>query len=360
MEFHEVADIFPMMSSEEYESLKADIKQNGLLQPIWTYEDQIIDGRNRYNACLDLGIIPQYQTWDGTGSLVAFVVSLNLQRRHLNSSQKAFVALEVERLLAVEARQRKSEAISISNQENPRKQTKPTLDIFQDPTESELSINQNFDSMKNDTRLYRQKNEQDQPQASEQAAKLTGTNRQYVQDAKFIQEKAPDVAEAVKSGTIKIYEAKKVAALPEEQRKVVIEKVQSGEKPSQAIHEAKQEDKVSKTIWTESELKRKELVEKGHTVTAHQNNDVQLIAWAEANGKFVRIDRFSDWGNPFLFPGDGDRNTVIAHYKQYLLWRPTLIKRLDELKGKVLGCWCHPEECHGDAIIEVMLDDNPF
>ena len=177
MKFHEVADIFPMMSPEEYESLKADIKQNGLLQPIWVYDDQIIDGRNRYNACLDLGIIPQYQSWDGNGSLVAFVVSLNLQRRHLNSSQKAFVALEVERLLAVEARERKSEAISVSNQENPRKQTKSTLGIFNDTTESEVSINQNFDSMKNDIALCKQKDKQGQPQASEQAAKLTGTNR---------------------------------------------------------------------------------------------------------------------------------------------------------------------------------------
>lgn len=348
MEFHAVADIFPMMSPEEYESLKADIKQNGLLQPIWTYDNQIIDGRNRYNACEDLGIAPSYKEWDGNGSLVAFVVSLNLQRRHLDSGQKAFVALEVERLLGEEARKKKIEDGRVFGRQ---KQVEEISDnLFGEPVELE-KVFQNFE---------KPKTKEDPIHAASQAAKLTGTNRQYVQDAKFIQEKAPDVAEAVKSGTIKIYEAKKVAALPEEQRKVVIEKVQSGEKPSQAIHEAKQEDKVSKTIWTESELKRKELVEKGHTVTAHQNNDVQLIAWAEANGKFVRIDRFSDWGNPFLFPGDGDRNTVIAHYKQYLLWRPTLIKRLDELKGKVLGCWCHPEECHGDAIIEVMLDDNPF
>lgn len=353
MKFHEVADIFPMMSSEEYESLKADIKQNGLLQPIWTYEDQIIDGRNRYNACLDLGIIPQYQIWNGTGSLVAFVVSLNLQRRHLNSSQKAFVALEVERLLAVEARERQREAGAKNLQNYLVNQNfdelDETVELFEDPEPVNMK-------KPLPTKPEISKTPIKQPQASEQAAKLTGTNRQYVADAKSIQEKAPDVAEAVKSGAIKIYEAKRVATLPECQRKVVLEKVQSGEKPSQAIHEAKQEDKVSKTTWTESELKRKELVEQGHTVTAHQNNDVQLIAWAESNNRFVRIDRFSDWGNPFLLPGDGDRETVVEHYKQYLLWRPTLLKRLNELKGKVLGCWCHPQKCHGNAIIEVMSD----
>ena len=270
MKFHEVADIFPMMSSEEYESLKQDIKQNGLLQPIWIYDGQIIDGRNRHNACEDLGISPTFKTWDGHGSLVAFVVSLNLQRRHLDSGQKAFVALEVERLLAEEAKERQREA-QVEAGKN-----------FGRGMNNNDRYNQNFDFTYSDEPIDREPGDDDEleetphkpvvpivqpkpvvktPQASEQAAKIVGSNRQYVQDAKFIQEKAPDVAEAVKSGTIKIYEAKKVAALPEEQRRAVIEKVQSGDKPSHAIHEAKQQDKVSKTTWTDSELKRKELFE---------------------------------------------------------------------------------------------------
>ena len=30
------------------------------------------------------------------------------------------------------------------------------------------------------------------------------------------------------------------------------------------------------------------------------------------------------------------------------------MESLDELKDKVLGCWCHPELCHGDVLVELI------
>ena len=51
MQFHEVASIFPMMNDAELQDLAADIRANGLIDAIWTYRGQIIDGRNRYLAC---------------------------------------------------------------------------------------------------------------------------------------------------------------------------------------------------------------------------------------------------------------------------------------------------------------------
>ena len=85
MQFHSVANIFPMMSAEEFAALKADIQTNGLREPIWLHDNQIIDGRNRYNACEAVGVEPRFREWDGKGSLVAFVVSLNLVRRRLGA-----------------------------------------------------------------------------------------------------------------------------------------------------------------------------------------------------------------------------------------------------------------------------------
>ena len=66
MEFHNVANIFPMMSGEEYKSLLDDIKTNGLIEPIWIFNEKIIDGRNRYKACKELGIEPKLKQYEGT------------------------------------------------------------------------------------------------------------------------------------------------------------------------------------------------------------------------------------------------------------------------------------------------------
>lgn len=68
----------------------------------------------------------------------------------------------------------------------------------------------------------------------------------------------------------------------------------------------------------------------------------------------VYIGRPSKWGNPFVIGRDGDRDTVIAKYREHLLSDPDLLAALPELKGKVLGCWCKPQPCHGDVLEELV------
>jgi len=110
--------------------------------------------------------------------------------------------------------------------------------------------------------------------------------------------------------------------------------------------------------WTPSQLERKAKVEAGKTVTANMGKgedglpiDRALIDWADAQGKFERIDRNTEWGNPFVLGEDGDRVTVIENYAWYLERKPSLLKKVKGLKGKVLGCWCCPDHCHGDILI---------
>ncbi len=102
--------------------------------------------------------------------------------------------------------------------------------------------------------------------------------------------------------------------------------------------------------WTKSEQARKKTVESGHAVVANMKTDLRLIAWAQENGLFVRVDRTTVWGNPFILPDDGEREEVIEAYQIYLGYKPSLSRRYDELRGKVLGCWCYPEECHGNVL----------
>lgn len=78
----------------------------------------------------------------------------------------------------------------------------------------------------------------------------------------------------------------------------------------------------------------------------------RLWAWAETNGHAVRIDRRTKWGNPFVLPDDGQRTHVIdAYANHYLPNKPSLQASLHELLGKILGCWCAPMPCHGDALL---------
>ena len=69
----------------------------------------------------------------------------------------------------------------------------------------------------------------------------------------------------------------------------------------------------------------------------------------------VYIGRPSKWGNPFKEGRDGTREEVIELFRGYILRHPTLLFDLvDELKGKVLGCWCSPKPCHGDVLVELL------
>jgi hypothetical protein len=98
LEFHELANLFPMMTEEVVNDLVDDMLEHGQRHPIWRFEGMILDGRNRYNACLLKGIEPHFEEFRGADAL-AFVMSLNLHRRHLDESQRAMVAKKIATLL---------------------------------------------------------------------------------------------------------------------------------------------------------------------------------------------------------------------------------------------------------------------
>ncbi len=89
---HETAAIFPLMREADYAALVADIRERGQLEAIWTWNGKVIDGRHRLRACKELGLTPKTREWDGQGSLLEFVISVNLRRRHLKENQRAMVA----------------------------------------------------------------------------------------------------------------------------------------------------------------------------------------------------------------------------------------------------------------------------
>lgn len=66
----------------------------------------------------------------------------------------------------------------------------------------------------------------------------------------------------------------------------------------------------------------------------------------------VYIGRPSKWGNPWKIGVDGTREDVIRLYERYIL-DSELIHDISDLRGKILGCYCHPKPCHGDVLVRL-------
>lgn len=94
MKFHPYAEIFPLFDDADFDDLVADIKAHGLREPIWLYEGKVLDGRNRFMACKAAKVELRFREYEGTDAL-AFVLSLNMQRRHLTVEQRALAAARV-------------------------------------------------------------------------------------------------------------------------------------------------------------------------------------------------------------------------------------------------------------------------
>ena len=73
----------------------------------------------------------------------------------------------------------------------------------------------------------------------------------------------------------------------------------------------------------------------------------------------IYIGRPSEWGNPFVIGKDGSREEVIFKYEKWLRGNQNLMKKIQTLHGKILGCWCSPKSCHGDVLYR-LANDVPF
>jgi hypothetical protein len=79
----------------------------------------------------------------------------------------------------------------------------------------------------------------------------------------------------------------------------------------------------------------------------------------------------SIWGNPYRVAKPKVKNNEsnksnkskitsytleesLKKYREHIESRADLIEKLPELKGKTLGCWCKPNKCHGDVLVELV------
>ena len=89
LKHHPAADVFPMMDSDRLQELQDDIRKYGQMEPITICDGKILDGRNRYAACLAIGVKPTTRLHHGDPWLFAW--SLNGARRDLNKTQRVLI-----------------------------------------------------------------------------------------------------------------------------------------------------------------------------------------------------------------------------------------------------------------------------
>ena len=190
-EFHPVADLFPLMQGTEFEDLVNDIKQNGLREPVWLYENKVLDGRNRLRACNAAGVEPRFREYDGDDP-VGFAVSLNLHRRHLTDDQRKAIAAWLPSY---------GDGEFLGNQYIDHE-----------------SNNKSSGSLNSETPIKGNKK-----YTTKESAELMNVTVNGVSDAKKLKKQAiPILFEKVRSGEIRMSVAADISSLPKEQQKVVI------------------------------------------------------------------------------------------------------------------------------------------
>jgi len=312
---HPAANLFPLLEDAEFAELCESIKKDGLDQPVMVDEERsLLDGRNRLLACHKTGTALAVEIYQGHDP-VGFSLRANLHRRHLNQGQKAMVALKVEEIFAEEAKERQRQ----SGGDRKSKQAKSVMANLPEPI---LPIQAKLQAPAAPRPCP--------PPARDQAAAALGTSGRSVQMAKVVSKAAPDLAAKVERGQMPLHRAYR-----ETQDR------QLSQPPPEELK------------WPEDQLKRRRVVEDGGTVVAnmHSGSDELLLRWARSTGKFVRIDRSSPFGNPYEMPGDGDRNKVCDSFSLYFQRKFSLHSQLKDLAGKVLGCWCYPQRCHGELLM---------
>lgn len=178
---HPDAGLFPLLDAERFGELVEDIRENGQRVPIVVDgQDRVIDGRNRWLACQKLGIEPRTERIESTeaADILGFIISTNLKRRDLSSSQRAAVIVDID-----ERMEAYRQAAQESQRAGLRKGSPPV-----------------------GKQIYQRGN----GRTRERAAKAARTNPKYVSDAQRLKRDRPEIFEQVKAGDLAITEANRL------------------------------------------------------------------------------------------------------------------------------------------------------
>lgn len=252
LEYHPLANLFPLIDGDEFESLVADIREHGVYEPVIIHDGMILDGRNRYRASKAAGVDCPLRTFDGADP-VAFVISLNLKRRHLSESQRAMVAAKLANL---------TQGRPVNKAANL-----PLLNEATPPAPA--------------------------PIKQSEASTLLAVSPRSTRNAKTVQDKGiPELTESVERGDLSVSAAALIAKQSEdEQRRIFAE-----QKLSEAVADLRQAEKAAKEA---------EKLPKPKVITPEEREQqLRTFGTQEDRAILARIDEIVDRINEQPAPGD--------------------------------------------------------
>lgn len=209
LEFHPLANIFPLIEGAEFDALVADVKLNGVQQAIILLDGKILDGRNRYRAATKAGIEFHSANFDGDDAL-GYVVSLNLHRRHLDEGQRATVAAKLANMQS---------GGTGANQHNGSRSANLQSSVSQSEAAEKLNV-------------------------STRSVASAKSVIDAVEDKKAI----PEIVTAMEQGRLAPSMAEKIVKADPEIQKKIIARVNEGTKPTEAARQVISEVKSERRI----------------------------------------------------------------------------------------------------------------
>lgn len=195
---HPLANLLPMLTDEELQSLAKDLKQNGQRLPIIRWHGQIIDGRNRLKACAIAGIEPSIKDKDDAlgdeEAVFEFIKSVNLERRHLTKSEMAVIGHELNKMYEILKKNQATNTVKDEDVDH-EDDAEDTSDVPVDDVEADGD--ESHKPLRNKTKQV------------EVIAKKVGVSPAYVHEAERIERENPEKYSEVKAGKKTISQARK-------------------------------------------------------------------------------------------------------------------------------------------------------
>jgi len=286
---HPAATLFPMMGEEALQALADDIREHGQREPVILYRGAVLDGvepltcvldgRNRLRACELAGVEPLTCVRDDAtvGDPIDFVLSLNKHRRHMEPHQLAALGVRVSAAYAVAAAER----------HRANGGDKVSAAAGNGPLPAALAPERDNDG-----------------RSLVQAAKQVGAGINATATMAAVLRVAPEVFAAVESGAITtVTDAKAVAALPEEQRTEVLQRVEAGETVKAALphvaHNSGQNEWYTPGPWVEAARAAMGGIDCDPASSAIANERVRATAiWTAEDDGRERVWGERVWMNP--------------------------------------------------------------